>query len=101
MNAQLQPFKRESDGQDGQRHSEGHRDAKGRFTYGHPGGPGRPPRATEAHYLHTLAHACPPERFAGMIEQLLKSAEQGNLAALTLVLRFLIGTPSVAAPSLT
>jgi hypothetical protein len=51
--------------------------------------------------LHTLAHACPPERFAGMIEQLLKSAEQGNLAALTLVLRFLIGTPSAAAPTLT
>lgn len=101
MNVQLQPFRREGNGQGEQDQLGDHRDARGRFTYGHPGGPGRPPRVVEGHYLRALARACPPERFALIIERLIKAAEEGDTSALQLVFRYLIGTPSVAAPTLT
>ena len=88
-----QPLKRQLNGGD-------HRDAKGRFAYGHPGGPGRPRRAVEQDYLHTLSAACPPQRLAGIIATLVAAAERGDQSATQILLRYLIGTPS-AAPTLT
>jgi aryl-alcohol dehydrogenase-like predicted oxidoreductase len=88
-----QPLKRQLNGGD-------HRDAKGRFAYGHPGGPGRPRRALEQDYLHTLSAACPPERLAGIVERLAVAAERGDQSAIQILLRYLVGNPS-AAPTLT
>jgi hypothetical protein len=87
-----QPLKRQLNGGD-------HRDAKGRFAYGHPGGPGRPRRAVEQDYLHTLSAACPPERLAGIVERLVVAAERGDQSAIQTLLRYLVGNPS-AAPTL-
>ena len=73
-----------------------HRDERGRFLYGCAPGPGRPRRAVEQDYLHTISAACPPERLAGIVERLVKAAESGDLSALQILLRFLIGNPSTA-----
>lgn len=94
MNVPLQPpLKRQVNGQDLRCHGEGHRDQRGRFTYGHPGGPGRPSRAIERDYLHALSHACPPERLAGICERLVAAAERGDQSAIQILLRYLIGHP--------
>jgi hypothetical protein len=87
------PFKRQLNG--------GHsRDAKGRFTYGHPGGPGRPRRAVEQDYLHIVSAVCPPDRLAAIVENLVTAAERGDQTAIQLLLKYLVGTAS-AAPTLT
>jgi hypothetical protein len=75
-----------------------HRDERGRFVYAP--GPGRPRRAVEQTYLHTLSCTCPPERLAGIVENLVAAAERGDQSAIQILLRYLIGTPSTA-PTLT
>jgi hypothetical protein len=44
------------------------RDRGGRFAKGNPGGPGRPPRTTEANYLIALTDVVPLVRHAGVGE---------------------------------
>ncbi len=73
------------------------RDEGGRFAPGNPGGPGRPPRATEADYLEALRTACPPERFAELLEHHL-SRPNGSHAfrVLALVAKYLLPAPPAA-----
>ena len=75
------------------------RDSQGRFLIGHPGGPGRPRRATEAGYLEVLMEACPLERWRGVVERAIVDAEGGDPQARQWLAAYLIGRPDAKAPS--
>lgn len=57
------------------------RDASGKFIKGKPGGPGRPPRATEAEYLDALKESLPLDRFKKIVDAYAKRAERGDTRA--------------------
>lgn len=57
------------------------RDNKGRFVKGKPGGPGRPPRATEQEYRDTIKEVIPLERFIRQLEKLAARADRGDSRA--------------------
>ena len=57
------------------------RDHAGRFSVGHPGGPGRPRRSVEATYLKALTDACPPETWAEIVQKAVDQAREGDAAA--------------------
>jgi hypothetical protein len=75
------------------------RDAKGRFLPGHKGGPGRPPRATEAEYLDALKASVPLDRWQRVIEAALQQAEQGDPKARDWLAKYLL--PKEADPAQT
>lgn len=75
------------------------RDGKGRFVIGHPGGPGRLRRSTEASYLGILMEECDLETWRGVIRRAVKAAEGGDPAARSWLGQYLIGRPVIAAPS--
>jgi hypothetical protein len=54
------------------------RDSNGQFCAGHPGGPGRPPRQTEAAYLLALSEAVTPDRWRAIVARAIEDAEQGD-----------------------
>lgn len=57
------------------------RDNKGRFVKGKPGGPGRPPRATEQEYREAIKEVIPLERFIRQLEKLAARADRGDSRA--------------------
>jgi hypothetical protein len=57
------------------------RDGKGRFIKGKPGGPGRPPRATEQEYREAIKEVIPLERFIRQLEKLATRADRGDSRA--------------------
>lgn len=67
------------------------RDARGRFTSGNPGGPGRPRRETERDYLRVLVSACPLDRWERIIAKAVDDAEAGDAKARDWLTRHLIG----------
>jgi hypothetical protein len=69
----------------------GHRDGKGRFTLGNPGGPSRPRRAVELNYLATLADAVPKRRWRKIITRAVRDAEAGDAKARRWLAEYLLG----------
>ena len=73
-----------------------HRDNKGRFVKGNPGGPGRPSRASEQEYLDMLKDRIPPERWAQMVERLISHVEEsGSIRAFQALTDRLLGKAPV------
>ena len=73
------------------------RDSLGRFVPGHPGfrnGPGRPPRAREDYLIGVLREVITEDRLIAMVEACCKKAEEGDIAALKLLLAYLLGQPA-------
>lgn len=69
----------------------------GTFAKGNPGGPGRPPRATESEYMRILMDACPPDVFREIVERAIADAKAGDATARTWLASYLVGKPSAAA----
>jgi hypothetical protein len=65
------------------------RDERGRFKNGNPGGPGRPPKATEQEYTDAVFDVVPLSRFRKMIEAQAKHAERGDIRAFEVLCKYL------------
>ena len=76
------------------------REENGRFSTGNPGGPGRPPRATEAVYLNILMEECDIETWRGVVAKAAEDAKEGDSKARDWLGKYLMGAPKEAAPSL-
>jgi hypothetical protein len=66
----------------------------GRFEPGTAGGPGRPPRASEAAYLSVVASACSEEDFAEIVAVAVKHAKEGDDKARRWLGSYLLGLPT-------
>jgi hypothetical protein len=75
------------------------RDIKGRFAIGHPGGPGRPKRQTEAAYLGAMMAACPLEEWQAIVGRAVTDAKGGDAKAREWLGRYLVGDPATKAPA--
>lgn len=60
------------------------------FQKGNPGGPGRPPRATEAAYLDATVQAVPLEKWRKVVSIALQQALRGNHKAREWLGRYLL-----------
>jgi hypothetical protein len=65
------------------------------FKLGWRGGPGRPRRSVEAEYLRIGTDALPPDKVRAILAKLAGLAEQGDVRAAQVVLRFLYGDDAV------
>lgn len=77
------------------------RDSHGRYVKGHPGGPGRPKRAVEADFLRALTDTVSPEDWRSIMGNVVEQAKAGDMKCISFLARYLLGTPSGEAPSLT
>lgn len=77
------------------------RDDQGRFAKGAPAGPGRPPRRAEREILERLRTLCTDDRIDAVLLRLIADAAQGRADARKLLLAYVIGKPTTAAPTLT
>ena len=68
---------------------------RGRFAEGNPGGPGRPPRATETAYLEALTEIVTPERWRAICERAASDAEAGDAKAREWIAKYVIGAGDV------
>lgn len=69
------------------------RDTRGRFAVGNAGGPGRPPRQTEAEYLTIMQGVCTAERWRVIIGKAVEQAEGGDRHAREWLAGYLVGRP--------
>jgi hypothetical protein len=69
------------------------RSRNGRFALGNKGGPGRPRRATEQHYLEVLAEEVPLEKWRAICRRAAAHAEAGDANARDWIAKYLIGAP--------
>ena len=76
-----------------------HRDTQGRFQLGTAGGPGRPPRATEANYLLAVIDACPLEVWQDIVKKAVADARDGCDKSRHWLASYLLGSPKGTAPS--
>ena len=70
------------------------RQPDGTFAPGNPGGPGRPPRATEREYLKVVLDACPPDTWAEIVARAVADAKAGDGQARAWLASYLVGKPS-------
>lgn len=71
------------------------RDAKGRFVKGeYKGGPGRPPKATEAQYLEAIGRGVSVELFEQASAKMGKLAASGDVQAYNAIKAHLAGLPT-------
>ena len=70
------------------------RTGNGRFTFGNKGGPGRPPRATERHYLAVLAEEVPLETWRAISRRAVADAKKGDAKAREWIAKYLLGAPA-------
>ncbi len=70
------------------------RNPGGTFAKGWAGGPGRPRRAVEAHYLLAISEACPPERWKEIVQRAVEDAKGGDPKAREWLAGYLVGRPS-------
>lgn len=75
------------------------RDEQGRFIEGAPPGPGRPPRRDQSAFLKRLVELCNEERLDAVFVGLIADAVRGKTEARKLLLAYLLGKPSGAAPT--
>jgi hypothetical protein len=66
-------------------------DAKGRFTVGNPGGPGRPRRAVERQYLAALSDAVSLDDWRDVVQAAVVAAKEGDGKARDWLTRYLVG----------
>ena len=76
------------------------RDSRGRFARGNAGGPGRPKRVTERHYLDVMQISCSPEKWREIIEKAVTDAKNGDAKAREWLASYLMGKPEGLAPTL-
>lgn len=77
---------------DGLRTAQTGRDARGRFTRGNPGGPGRPPAASAHEHRRALLAAVTPEDIAAVIRRVLSACvADGDMVACRLLLDRVLG----------
>jgi hypothetical protein len=69
------------------------RSSNGRFALGNKGGPGRPPRATERHYLAVLADVVPLETWRAICLRAVADAKKGDAKARDWIAKYLLGAP--------
>ena len=69
----------------------GHRDGRGQFAVGNPGGPGRPRRAVEQDYLATLADVVTVEDWREIVQRARDDAKRGDAKARGWLAEFLLG----------
>ncbi|HKB36037.1 MAG TPA: hypothetical protein VKD72_06255 [Gemmataceae bacterium] len=69
----------------------GHRNQKGHFTVGNPGGPGRPRRTVERDYLAALSEAVTLDDWQEIVQAAVAAAKQGDGKARDWLCRYLIG----------
>jgi len=72
------------------------RTSDGRFGIGNAGGPGRPPRETEASYLETLRTTVTLSDWTAICERACSDAKAGNARAREWLTRHLIGEKALA-----
>jgi hypothetical protein len=72
------------------------RDSKGRFARGNKGGPGAPFNRRVASLRRLLLEHLSDEVLGGILDRLVEMAQQGDLAAIKLVLAYGIGKPTAA-----
>jgi hypothetical protein len=70
------------------------RDRKGKFTHGNRGGPGRPPRATEAEYLAVTFGECPLYEWGAIVCRAVLDAKKGDSRAREWLSRYLLPEPT-------
>lgn len=75
------------------------RDNKGRFMLGNSGGPGRPPRATEAGYLATMMRVIDLDQWQAICERARDDALNGDAKAREWIAKYLLGDPGTKAPA--
>jgi len=76
------------------------RKPNGTFAVGNPGGPGRPPRATERIYLETLYSAIPVDAWQKVVEKALADAQAGDEKARAWIEKFVLGSNPMSLTSL-
>lgn len=69
------------------------RDARGRFTKGNSGGPGRPPAASVHEHRAALVNAVTPNDVKRVVRVLLDKALSGDIQAARILLDRLLGPP--------
>ena len=69
------------------------RDKSGKFLAGNPGGPGRPPRATERDYLVALSESCSTDDWQEIVSRAVDDAKGGDAKARSWLAGYLIGEP--------
>ena len=67
------------------------RNPDGTFAEGNAGGPGRPPRSTEAHYLVAMTEIVTPEEWQRIVEKAKTDALAGDAAARNWLSKYLLG----------
>jgi hypothetical protein len=73
----------------------GQRDARGRFTRGNSGGPGRPRREVERGYLATMAQVCDISVWRQIVLKAVEQAKRGDHRAREWLSRYLVATRGV------
>lgn len=68
------------------------RDAKGRFTKGHGGGPGRP-RKQKAEYLDVMSDVLTLKAWRIIVKRAIKDAQGGDKAARAWLANYVLGRP--------
>ncbi|MBI5879945.1 MAG: hypothetical protein HZB53_20040 [Chloroflexi bacterium] len=68
-----------------------YRNADGTFTAGNPGGPGRPPRATERAYLASMADSITLDDWRQIVARAVADAKAGDKSARDWLSRYLLG----------
>ena len=76
--------------------SDSHRDARGRFTKGNPGGSGNPFSRQTARLRQAALDAITPEDIRATLDALKKKALEGDVPAAKLLLSYTIGKPTHA-----
>lgn len=83
-------------GLDGEKSAKG-RGPRGRFAPGNAGGPGRPPRPVELHYLRAISDACPLDVWRDIVQKAVDLAKTGDAAARAWLSKYLCGDSSLKA----
>ena len=71
------------------------RETNGRFSPGNSGGPGRPPRQTEAEYLRATAAACSLEDWEQIVTRAVADAKTGNAKAREFLARYVLSAAPI------
>lgn len=71
------------------------RGRNGQFIEGNGGGPGRPPRRTEATYLRATSAACSVEDWTEIVARAVTDAKAGNAKAREFLAEYVLGSAPI------
>jgi len=69
------------------------RDTSGKFTEGHPGGPGRPKKSVEERYLKKLSASVTLSDWRDICKRAVSDAKRGDARARQWISEYLLGKP--------